>query len=208
MSDKFLKSAVWNIEGLSLDKMTDSHFIHSVQKFHIVSFVETWLYDLDHRTNIPDFCLIDKTTRIKHRNVRRNSGGISVFAKNTITKGIKQLPKNHPDILWIKLDHTFFKISRNIFIETVYISPENSNYYAGGIEPVYERLFADTVRYSNLGHVMVQGDFNGYTSTKPDYITFDDKLNIDQGDNQYVADKISPRNNLDHKLVNNSGRLL
>jgi len=28
MSDKFLKSAVWNI-GLSLDKMTDSHYWNS-----------------------------------------------------------------------------------------------------------------------------------------------------------------------------------
>ena len=208
MCDKFLKSAVWNIEGLSSDKMIDSHFIHSVQKLHIVSFVETWLNDLDHRTNIPGFCLIDKTTRKKHKNARRNSGGISVFAKNTIAKGIKQLPKNHPDILWIKLDHSFFKISRDIFIATIYISPENSKYYTDGIESVYERLLADTVKYSNLGHVMVQGDFNGYTNTKPDYITFDDNSNIDQEDDQYVADSISPRNNLDRKLINNSGRLL
>ena len=43
-----------------------------------------------------------------------------------------------------------------------------SKYYSDGIEPVYARLLADTVHYSNLGYVMVQGDLNGYTNTNPD----------------------------------------
>ena len=52
---------------------------------------------------------------------------------------------------------------------------------------------------------MIQGDFNGYTNTKPDYITFDISKNIDIEDSRYVADITSSRNNLDYELVNKSG---
>lgn len=103
--ESLLQIAVWNIEGLSLDKINDPYFIRTIQKFHIFGFVETWSNNLDNEINIPGFSLIDINTRKKHKKARRNSGGICVFSKNSIAKGIKKLPKNHPDLLWIKLDH-------------------------------------------------------------------------------------------------------
>jgi hypothetical protein len=45
MSSNLLKSAVWNIEGLSLDKIKDPNFINTISKFHMISFVETWTND-------------------------------------------------------------------------------------------------------------------------------------------------------------------
>ena len=65
MSDRFIKSAVWNIDGLSLDKMTDADFTFSVKNVHILSLVETWSNDQQQCTNIPGFCLIDQNIRKK-----------------------------------------------------------------------------------------------------------------------------------------------
>ncbi|CAC5407380.1 unnamed protein product [Mytilus coruscus] len=55
---------------------------------------------------------------------------------------------------------------------------------------------------------MVQGDFNAHTNTSPDYVLFDESKQPYVADNYYVEDRIMPRNNLDPKRINNSGRCL
>ena len=138
MSENFPKSTVWNINGLNSDKISDPFFIQSISKFHIVSFKETWSNDAD-EINLLDFCRIGVGNRKKCKKATRNSGGIGIYVKNLIAKGIKILQKSHPDILWVKLDHTFFNLNRHIYLATIYISPENSNVYDFGIETIYDR---------------------------------------------------------------------
>ena len=106
-----------------------------------------------------------------------------------------------------KIKQTFFHLREDIYIATIYISPENFSYNVSGVETIYEQLLADVTKYSKFGHILVQVDFNAYTNTKPDFISFDDptKTNFD---NFYVSDQVMPRNNQDHKLVNNSGKNL
>jgi len=103
-----LKSAMWNIEGLTTDKINDPHFLKTISQFSIIGFVETWTNDSDSIFNIPGFHFVDGSNRKKHRKARRNSGGINIFVKNSLSKGVKKLPKSHNDILWIRLDHSFF----------------------------------------------------------------------------------------------------
>ncbi|CAG2232931.1 unnamed protein product [Mytilus edulis] len=209
MCTNLLKTAVWNIEGLTTDKINDPHFNKIISQFQIISFIETWTNDVDvNEISIPGFCFVDSNNRKKHHKARRNSGGINIFAKNSISKGIKKLPKYHTDILWIKIDHNFFKLDKDIYIATVYMSPENSSTNITGLEPIYDKLLADVVKYSNLGHIIVQGDFNAYTNTKPDFVAFDNSCTSNQDDLQYISDQNIPRNNLDTKLVNNSGKYL
>ncbi|CAG2204204.1 unnamed protein product [Mytilus edulis] len=209
MCTNLLKTAVWNIEGLTTDKINDPHFNKIISQFQIISFIETWTNDVDvNEISIPGFCFVDSNNRKKHHKARRNSGGINIFAKNSISKGIKKLPKYHTDILWIKIDHNFFKLDKDIYIATVYMSPESSSTNTTGLEPIYDKLLADVVKYSNLGHIIVQGDFNAYTNTKPDFIAFDNSCTSNQDDLQYISDQNIPRNNLDTKLVNNSGKYL
>ncbi|CAC5400236.1 unnamed protein product [Mytilus coruscus] len=97
---------------------------------------------------------------------------------------------------------------KDVYIATVYISPENSSVNVSGIEPIYNQLLADTVKYSSLGHTMLQADFNAYRNTKPDYVTFDESKKTNLEDSHYVDDKIMSRNNLDPKLIDNSGKIL
>jgi len=62
--------------------------------------------------------------------------------------------------------------------------------------------------WSNLGHVIVQGDFNAYANTKKDFVCYDDSGKSNPEDDHYISDQNLPRNNLDPKVINNSGKHL
>ena len=65
------------------------------------------------------------------------------------------------------------------------------------------------LKNSRLGDIIIQGDFNAYANTQPDFVEFDNetkRVNFDDSD--YHSDTIMSRNNLDHKHTNNSGKLL
>ena len=90
-----------------------------------------------------------------------------------------------------------------------YISPEYSSGNTNDIESVYSILLNEVEKYSRLGDIIIQGDFNAYTNTQPDFVEFDNetkRVNLDDSD--YHSDIIMSRNNLDHKHTNNSGKLL
>lgn len=59
-----------------------------------------------------------------------------------------------------------------------------------------------------MGCILVQGDFNAYTNNKPDFVSHDNHFHSNQDDLHYVHDQNMPRNNLDLKLLNNSGKYL
>ena len=46
------------------------------------------------------------------KEARRNSGGISVYIKHSLNKGVKPLKNKHTDITWIKLDHLYFHLKK------------------------------------------------------------------------------------------------
>jgi hypothetical protein len=97
---------------------------------------------------------------------------------------------------------------QDIYVATKYISPEHSSSNVDGIEPIYEQLIADVVKFSNIGHVIVQGDFNACTNIKQDFVSYDDSGRSNPEDDHYISDQNLPRNNLDPKRINNNGRHL
>ena len=62
--------------------------------------------------------------------------------------------------------------------------------------------------YSKFGDIMVQGDFNAYTNIQPDYVLHDESDHCIIDDLCCKYDNAMPRNNLDQKRTNNSGKLL
>ena len=209
MLQPLLNFAMWNIEGLTSVKCTDPHFLSYVSNFDILSFVETWSSDHDVAANLPGFQLVDSRNRQKHKKARRNSGGIKVFVKNAIFKGVEKLSTHspNPDIIWVKFDQKFFNMDKDIYMAIVYVSPENKNTNTQNLETLYSNLLASIVKYSNLGHIIVQGDFNAYTNTSPDFVCHDDPGHIIL-DDHYTFDTCLPRNNVDMKRPNNSGKFL
>ena len=87
MTDQFFfKSVVWNIEGLTSNNFSTFSRNNFTYPYH-------WTADIDRNFNIPGFQLIGESNRTKHEKARRNSGGINLFVKNVIAKGVSRLQK-------------------------------------------------------------------------------------------------------------------
>lgn len=99
LSTPNLKLGMWNIEGLTQDKINDPHFYEVTSNLHVISLVETWS-DGSQDFNIPGFDLVCSTSRKRNKRARRNSGGISVYCTHKLKKGIKALKTKHTDITW------------------------------------------------------------------------------------------------------------
>ena len=65
----------------------------------------------------------------------------------------------------------------DVYLGVVYISPKNSSYTANSVEsPTIEILEKEITEYQKVGRVLLMGDFNARTGTKPDYICNDDDV--------------------------------
>jgi hypothetical protein len=87
--------------------------------------------------------------------------------------GAKPMDKSHSDIVWFKLDRTFFRIQKDLFICFVYISPKNSSYTirTNCDKHIFEKLEGDITKYSIIGDVMIMGDINVHVNaSEQDYI--------------------------------------
>ena len=119
--------------------------------------METWsdgIQDL----SLPRFDLIHRNSRKRDKKARCNSGGISVYIKHGHSKGVKPLKTKHTDIAWTKLDHSHFKLKKDIYLASIYISPEHTSGKVPDIESVYSQLLQDIEIYSQSGDIILQGD--------------------------------------------------
>ena len=75
MCENLLNVAMWNIEGLSADKINDPHFCSCISKFDILSLVETWANESDDNVSLPGFCTVDSNYRKKTQKCQ----GVCIF---------------------------------------------------------------------------------------------------------------------------------
>jgi hypothetical protein len=61
-----LKIAMWNIQGLTSEKLSDSDFRDKISNLHIIGFVETWADDPNLGYNLPQYDLISLSSRKKN----------------------------------------------------------------------------------------------------------------------------------------------
>lgn len=121
------------------------------------------------------------------------------------------MDKSHSDIVWFKLDRTFFRIQKDLFICFVYISPKNSSYTirTNCDKHIFEKLEGDITKYSIIGDVMIMGDINVHVNaSEQDYICneVDDVLDNFLPSN-YIADNIKKSHNTEvPQITNEYGR--
>ena len=170
MANNFLRFGVWNIEGLS-GKLNDTDFISKIAKFDLISLVETWLPYDNTDINIPGFYSFSKCRKVLSRRSRRGSGGITILVKSCLKKGIKFLDKDSDEeFVWWKLDKSFFKMTHDIYICTVYIPPQNSSREIRIDTDHFERLQEKIYKFAGLGKVLLCGDFNARIGSLDDFI--------------------------------------
>lgn len=161
-----LSFCAWNVDGLS-DKVSDPSFISEISKYDFITLVETWLPE-GTTIDINGFYCFTKS-RKKHRKAKRNSGGIAFLVRNEFKKGVSVLPCTEEELLWWKLDKSFFNLEEDIYVCSVYIPPSNSSREKTRDFDAFISLEEQIVKYSAHGKVILCGDFNARTGLEPDF---------------------------------------
>ena len=104
----------WNIDGLyqnecgeRICKLDIPDVYEPMLKHHIVCLAETHCSYSDFPT-LPGFSKPHQNIRNKSRNAKKHFGGLAVFVKDYIRKGVKFLPITNSEYMWLKLDKHFF----------------------------------------------------------------------------------------------------
>ena len=194
----------WNIRGLG-DKHTEELFLKKITA-DINIILETWKGE-NYNTQIEGFVSITKC-RKKHKKSKRHSGGIIIYVKKSIFKGVSYLCKEttSPNRAWLKLDKQFFGLEKDLYLCAIYIPPQNSVHANDDLIDLENEIS----KLSCLGEISLIGDFNARIGSSDDFISdeggkseiFQDFLPVD-----YDNDVKISRNNLD-KVINQQGQNL
>lgn len=120
-------------------KQSCSDFTNFISQHDIICLSETWTkknskIDLNGYSDP-----IHSYRHFQNRRAKRASGGIIIYIKDSVRRGIKLIKNDIDCLLWLKVDKNYFHIEEDIYIAVAYIAPENSRF------TIYMRL-----KYSNL----------------------------------------------------------
>ena len=129
-----------------------------MSSYNIIVLYETWT-SKHSNVKLSGFSKpIHSFRRFKNRRAKRASGGVIIYIKDEIRKGIKLIKKNIDSIIWIKLDKQFFCTQNDRFIAAAYIPPENSPIHDIYNVDLFQQLEADINQYSQFAEIYVIGD--------------------------------------------------
>ena len=156
---KGLKILNFNVEGLS-SELDDPSFIELMHQHDICLLNETWKVD-DSKIGLPGFWDFSQV-RNKLTKKGRPSGGVTVFCKNEIRKGIR-IASHTEGFIWLKMDSKFFNLATPLFIGASYIPPEYSKRKSSIKIDYFKELAKSLARYTEKGNVILVGDMNSRT---------------------------------------------
>ena len=165
---KLLSVGCWNIEGIyqkingvRISKLDDESFEKTLNKFDILCLQETHASPKD-TPKFKNFVPIPHCREIS--NNKRYFGGMLLFIRKTIRKGIKVNCKVDVDSLEVILDRGFFGFIKDIRILFTYASPTTSPYTRARDNTVLEKI--ETYIEDGRNSFLVMGDLNGRTKWK------------------------------------------
>ena len=93
--------------------MECSDFVNIITENDIVFLYETWALS-DSKIELMGYTCHNFYRDFQHRQAKRRSGGLVLYYKDSIKDGIELVKNHHNSMIWIKLDHTFFKLNNDI----------------------------------------------------------------------------------------------
>ena len=143
--------------------------------------------------------------KCRNQSGNRSSGGLSVYINQKLAKGVTYTPSENKNIIWCKLDKTYFNFQKDIYLGTVYLSPPN--YEGNSSEDLIGELEEEMFLFSQKGDIIVQGDYNARTGDIQETVLDDDNtfLNVPE---DYENDEQCLRRSQDSGTVNARGRNL
>ena len=210
-SPKILSVGCWNIEGIykningvRISKLEDETFENTLKKFDILCLQETHTSQND-RPNLKNFVATPHCRKISSN--KRYFGGMLLFIRRTISKGVKVNSKLDVDSLEIVLDKGFFGFTRDIRILFTYASPTTSPYTRAREDTVFEKI--ETYIEDGRNSFLVMGDLNGRTKTEDDFVRdSEDKHSPICNIPCYTVDQQIKRNNRDSNTVDEHGKII
>ena len=151
----------WNLNGFNSsilgNKLKTNDFLSIINKHDIFALVETHAtYETE--MNISKF---KHFTKCRNQSGNRSSGGLSVYINQKHAKGVTYTPSENKNIIWCKLDKTYFKFQKDIYLGKVYLSPPS--YERNSSEDLIGELEEEMFLFSQMGDIIVQGDYNART---------------------------------------------
>ena len=101
---------VWNVGGLTRDKLEDRKF-RKLLKYDVICLTETHT-TIKSIINIPGYIHSQRTRESESHNSRKKSGGIAIYVKSNLAPGTEFIKSEHDDILWIKFNKDQFHIKK------------------------------------------------------------------------------------------------
>ncbi|CAG2246989.1 unnamed protein product [Mytilus edulis] len=169
----------WNVHGLFYRedgnrycKLNDPDFCENINS-DIICLLETKA-DKEDNICLKGYTLLKKVAR--PRKGKAIHGGIALYARTNVSKGITLIKGNSSEFLWAKLSKTFFSHSSDIFVCFAYNSPIQSSYSKSLKSELttLEKIEQDLSKFSNSGETIIMGDLNAHINENDlDFISSD-----------------------------------
>ena len=173
-------------------------------------FTETWHSKVTN-LSLEGFEYISCPRPKFNKRAKRDSGGIVVYFKKSLSKHIEPVEVNSNGIIWFKLLKAVTFLDKDLYFCLCYIPPEDSQVYKNSRSALFQCDFYDILdngirKYCDFGHIFLTGDFNARTGEDLDFIP---SAGLDRFvDLPFSVDNHLPgRMNCD-KIVNTFGRKL
>ena len=123
-----LKIGCLNIGGNAKLKCLCPEITQIVNDHDIFVILESWLGPDDSCPNINGYTNF-RSERKKEWKARRNSGGIIIYIRKNIAKGVTKIENSSTESIWMKLSKSFFGLFKDLYLCAQYIAPRNSPTY-------------------------------------------------------------------------------
>ena len=154
--------------------------------------------------------------RKQNEKAKRDSGGILVFVKNTLSQYIEVVDKNDEDLLWLKFHKHSDNNSCHLYLCCTYISPKSLGRFQLDEVSKLDKLHHDVMKFKCKVHVMILGDINCKTGTEDDFIDIqpaEQFVAVPDDDDIHISDVIvnncvNKHHMSKDKIVNENGKQL
>ena len=201
----------WNIEGIyekingiKICKLEDETFQDMLKTFDILCLQETHTSQLENFKQVENFIAIPHCRKISKNN--RYFGGMLLFIRKSLRKGVKVKQDFDVDTIEITLQKNFFGLDRNINMLFTYASPINSPYTKSRTINILEKIEANIVDGRNT--YLVMGDLNGRTKKGEDFVKDSSDKYSPINVPFYTKDTELYRNNLDAHPIDEQGKII
>jgi len=159
------------MNGLAKWKREHKDFVNILETNDVICITESWLSEIESKSlsrDLENNFTVFYSCRRKNKRAKRDSGGIIIFIKRTLSEHFTVIQQQDEDIVWLKINKNISNYTSDIYMCCTYISPRSSCRYVGEDTSKLEILHNDVIKYKCIGHVIILGDLNCRTGTVSD----------------------------------------